>query len=141
VVRSAIALYASRPYLSRRGPPTEKRLAGHDAVLPSGELGRLPEARWLKAQGVRASFSSNSYPALVAAAIGGAGVVALSDAWGQREPALTRLFQLPFASRGIWLVATAVAVRRPAVKVVMARLAELLGKASGAPGRSVPHAR
>ena len=48
VVRSAIALYASRPYLSRRGPPTEKRLAGHDAVLPSGEL---PAPRGEVAQG------------------------------------------------------------------------------------------
>jgi len=124
--RSLLALYAAKAYLARRGAPAPRGLSSHEALLPGGELARLPEARWLKAQGVKVSFSSNSYPALVAAARAGLGLLALSEAWGAREPELLKQYELPLPARCVWLVSLASATRLPAVRVVSARLAELL---------------
>src|SRR6185369_13564404 len=64
---SAIALYASRNYLDRAGTPRSPgQLPGHALVLPTDELGHLPEARWLAARrGTSIGFESNSMPALV----------------------------------------------------------------------------
>lgn len=126
LVRSAVALFASPRYLERHGrPASPRRLAGHALLLPGGELSHLPEGRWLAAQpGTRVALSSNSFPALVTAARAGAGVVALTGAWGEREEGLERLFDVPgLPPRALWLATTAAAARRPACRAVIDQLA------------------
>lgn len=128
--RTPIALYASPLYLGRRGrPKNPKALRTHDAVVPSGELVHLPEGRWLAAQCGAVAFSSNSVPALVAAARAGKGVVALTESWGDRETQLERLFEVPgVPPRAMWLVSTAESSRRPACVAVSQHLIELFAK-------------
>ena len=124
-----IALYASPAYLRDRGRPrSPDDLSGHDAILTCGELARLPEAQWLsKVPGVRVAFRSNNFPALLAAAVAGLGVLPVATAWGDREPRLTRLFDLPdVPSRPLWLVTAADAAQRAAVRIVAERVRELL---------------
>ena len=129
--RAPVCLYASSAYLARRGRPRSVRaLADHDAVLPSAELAVLPEAKWLAAQAHGAVFSSNSMPALVAAASAGRGVVALTASWGDRVQGLERLFPVPgLPPRALWLVSTSESSRRPACVAVTRHLVELLAGA------------
>ena len=126
LVRSPISLYASASYLVRRGRPRSARqLKAHAALIPAGELAPLPEGRWLAEQAGEVAFSSNSLPALVAAANAGVGVVALSAAWGDREPGLERLFDVPgLPPRAMWLVSSAASAKRPACVTVIEHLVE-----------------
>ena len=89
-------------------------------ALRTGELANLPEARWLAARpGVTAGLRSNSLPALLAAAKRGQGIVPLSSAWGDREPDLQRLFDVPgLPPRALWLVSTPAGAKRAAVRAV-----------------------
>lgn len=130
ISRSAVALYASRAYLGSRVVKSAAQLDGHRVLLPGGELAGLPEGRWLAAQpGVIPALASNSLPALLAAARSGQGIVPLTSAWGDREPALVRLFDVPkLAPRALWLVSTEAGSKRPAVRAVTAALVEMFGK-------------
>ncbi len=126
VARMPLGLFAAPAYLRAHGVPRgPSSLAGHQVLLPSGELARLPEARFLAAQKrVTVAFSSNSPLALVAAAKEGRGLVALTLPWGEREPKLERVLVLTrLAPRAIWLVSTRSAANRPAVKAVADHLA------------------
>jgi DNA-binding transcriptional LysR family regulator len=126
VARSALALVASRAYLRARGPVDE--LAGHDVILPSGELARLPEVRWLaEVPGVRIAFRSNSMPALVAATRAGRGIAPLGVVWEGPDLAVVRRLD-DFPARPIWLVAREGDARRPAVEVVGQEIAAMLGR-------------
>jgi DNA-binding transcriptional LysR family regulator len=82
-----VALFAAPEYLRVRGfVNAAGDLAGHDVLLPAGELAQLPEAKWLARQpGVRVVFRSNCMPALVEAAQRGAGIVPLPIGWGKSE--------------------------------------------------------
>jgi DNA-binding transcriptional LysR family regulator len=127
VSRSAVALFASRAYVERRGSPrTPEQLDGHALLVPSGELGAMPEARWLAAQRGVGTFTSNSLSSLVSAARQGRGIVPITRLWGAREPELVPLFDVPgVPERAIWLVSTAPAGSRPACGVVVQRLLDL----------------
>jgi len=132
VSRTAIGVYASPAYLRQRGvPKSARQLGGHDVLLPAAELSALPEARWLKRQpGTRVALASNSLPSLLAAALGGHGLVTLTDTWGAREPRLERLFAVPgLPPRALWLVTTAEGARRPAIAAVTRKLIQVLLKA------------
>lgn len=129
--RSVIAVFASRDYVARHGAPKSPRQTkGHAALIPGGELAALPEGRWLSAQpSVAVVFTSNSLPALVAAARAGRGLIALSASWGAREPNLVRLFDVPkIPARAMWLVSTEASAKRPASVVVMRHLLEMIGR-------------
>jgi DNA-binding transcriptional LysR family regulator len=130
IARLPIGLFAAPAYLTRRGRPTPARLSGHDVIVPGGDLARLPEARWLAARpGVRIAFSSNSVPALVAAAARGVGIVPLTAVLGDLDTRLERLQlveELP--PRAIWLVTPQIAARRPAVRVVADRIAQTFAR-------------
>jgi DNA-binding transcriptional LysR family regulator len=130
IARLPIALFAAPAYLTRRGRPTPARLGGHDVIVPGGDLARLPEARWLaRRPGVRVAFSSNSVPALVAAAARGAGIVPLTAVIGDLDVRLERLQlieELP--PRAIWIVTPATSVMRPAVRVVADRIAQTFAR-------------
>jgi DNA-binding transcriptional LysR family regulator len=131
VARLSIALFASDGYVRRRGAPSsEKGLAGHEVVLPGGELSMLPEAKWLASRpGVRVAFRSSSMPALVAATAAGAGLSALTEAWGLRTPGLCRLFIVDAVEpRPLWLATTPEAGSRAAVRLVADRIAAMLAR-------------
>lgn len=117
----AIALFGSPVYLRSRGAPRGPAdLAGHDVLLPSGELEALPEARWLREQpGVRVALRSSSLPALVEAAARGYGLLPVTRAWGESTPGLEALFDLEaIPPRPTWLVAHPDVAQQPAVRCV-----------------------
>jgi DNA-binding transcriptional LysR family regulator len=127
IARIGLGLFASREYVRARGAASIRgSFAGHDVILPSGELSRLPEARWLASRkGARVAFCSNSMPALVAAALAGRGIVPLGLGWGDREPGLHRVAVLTeIPPRSIWLVSPA-GEARPAAQVVSDRIARI----------------
>jgi DNA-binding transcriptional LysR family regulator len=131
VAKMGVALFASPAYLRARGAVrSAASLRGHDVLLPTGELARLPESKWLASRaGVHPVFRSNSMPALVAAAIGGHGLVPLPIGWGDSERELERAFVLEsIPSRKVWLVTHEDAMDRPATKVVAEKIAVILGR-------------
>jgi len=131
VARMAIGLFASPAYVRARGlPRTVGALRGHDVVLPGAELEHLPEARWLGARpGVRVTFRSSSMAALAAAAVAGEGIVALTLPWGDGDAGLERLMVVDdLPKRPVWLVTSAEAALRPAVRVVSDRIASIYAR-------------
>jgi DNA-binding transcriptional LysR family regulator len=135
VARLGLGLFAAPAYLRVRGTPAgPDGLDGHDVVVPSGELAQLPEAKWLSSRaGVRIAFLSNSMPALVAAAVAGRGLVALTSAWGEATPGLDRVMPIEgIAPRRVWLLAHPDTSRRGAVRVVADRIARIMKEASRA---------
>jgi len=129
VAKMGIGLFAAPGYLRARGLVRQPAdLRGHDVILPTGELSRLPEARWLaERHGLRAVFRSNSMPALIAAAILGHGLVPLPLGWGDSEKTLERAMVLDAVpARKIWLVTHEATSERPAVRLVAEQIALLL---------------
>jgi DNA-binding transcriptional LysR family regulator len=122
-------VYGAPGNLRQRGRPrSERELEGHDLVVVGGELGALPEARWMeKQQGARIVLRTNSMPALIAAVRKGVGLAVLPAGWAQVETELERLFDVPeLPRRPMWLVIQPEAWERAAVRVVATRLRELL---------------
>lgn len=120
-----ISLFASPKYLRTRGSPTSlTALAGHEVLLPSGELSMLPEAKLLAAAQPRVAFSSSSLPALVEAAVRGHGLVPLTRAWGEAVEGLDHVLELPVPPRPTWLVMHPDVAKRAAVRVVADHLAQ-----------------
>lgn len=131
IATMGIGLFAAPSYLRARGSArTIAALRGHDVLLPTGELSRLPEARWLAARhGVRVVLRSNSMPALVEAAIRAHGLVPLPLGWGDSEPALERALVLEaIPHRKVWLVTHESADGRPAIQVVAREMAAVLAR-------------
>lgn len=125
--RFAVSLFASPAYLRARGVPrTGAQLAGHDVLVPSGELDALPEAKWLRERpGVQVALRSSSLPALVEAAVRGHGIVPITRAWGESLPELEHLFELEMVPpRPMWLVMHPDVAQQPAVRLVAERIAE-----------------
>lgn len=122
-----ISLFAAPSYVRARGlPRTPAQLHGHDALLPSGELEALPEARWLRERpGIHVAFRSSSLPALVEAAVRGHGIVPITRAWGEGTAGLEHLFELEsIPARPTWLVMHPDVARQPAVRLVADRVAD-----------------
>jgi DNA-binding transcriptional LysR family regulator len=125
VARLGFGLYASPAYLRARSAPREAAdLAGHDLLVPSGELAHLPEAKWLAARkGARVAFRSSSMPALLAACAAGHGLAVLTRSWGDVTPSISLVFpvdELP--RRPLWLVVHPDVARRPEVRAVVDRI-------------------
>jgi DNA-binding transcriptional LysR family regulator len=132
VAKMGIGLFASASYVRARGAPrTPAQLRGHDLLLPAGDLSQLPEAKWLAARPQsRIVFRSSSMPALVAAAVAGHGIAAMTLVWGDREPGLERLMVIDdLPKRPVWLVTHAAASTREPIKVVADRIAALFARA------------
>ncbi len=130
VARIGFGLYASPDYLRRRGTPVSAgQLEGHDVLVQAGELGHLPESRWLAARpGVRVKLRSSSMPALMEAARAGHGLTVLTRAWGDSVPDLDRVALLPnLAARPVWLLTRPGEPPRGAVRLVADRVTELMG--------------
>jgi DNA-binding transcriptional LysR family regulator len=122
-----VGLNASAEYLRKRGVPADlDSLAGHDVLVASGELARLPEAKLLsRVKGVRVVLRSPSVPLLVEAAIAGAGILTLVGAWAE-VAGLVRIFSLPeIPQRPLYLAIAPGQRERPAVRVVADEIARL----------------
>lgn len=125
--KQPVCLFAAQSYLRARGTPRSPgELAGHDVLLPSGELDALPESKWLKERAdVRVALRSSSLPALVEAATRGHGLVPLTRAWGARTAGLELCFDLKaIPARPTWLAMHPDVAHRPAVRAVAERIAE-----------------
>lgn len=128
----AVGLYASADYLRRRGTPGSlETLAGHDLLVPGGELAKLPESRLLaRVPNARVVLRTTNLPVLVEAAAAGHGIVALTEAWATLVE-LTRVLVLPqIAPRPLWLAVAPGQRDRPAVRAVADELARLAGERS-----------
>lgn len=135
VARLGFALFASPGYLRQRGTPASAaQLSGHDVLVLSGELARLPEAKWLSSRpGVRVKLRSSSMGALLEAARAGHGLCVLTKAWGDSEAGVDCVLALPnLAPRPVWLLTHPELGQRRAVKVVADRVAELMRNAARA---------
>ena len=139
LARVGIGLFASHAYVGTRGKPQQQAvargdLAGHDLLLPAGELARLPEARWLAARkGARVALRSNTMPTLIAAAVAGHGIVALDLSWGRANTELAELAVLDhIPRRPVWLVTRAETPERTAIRVVRERIAAIVARRMGA---------
>lgn len=138
LARVGIGLFASHAYVAARGAPLQQaiargELAGHDVLLPAGELTRLPEARWLAGRkGVRVAMRSNTMPALIAAAVAGHGIIALDLSWGRANKELAELAVLDhIPRRPVWLVTRAETPERAAIKIVRERVAAIVTRRMG----------
>lgn len=125
----AVGLHASAEYLRRRGTPSSlEALAGHDLLVPGGDLSRLPEARLLSGiPGARVVLRTSSMPTLVDAAAAGHGIVPIVDCWADLA-GLVPVLPLPrIAPRPLWLAVGPGQRDRPAVRVVADEVARLAG--------------
>lgn len=101
------AMYASPSYLARRGGVHDlDDLAGHDVVGFDEALSTVPAARWLVSRCKRANvvLRSREMTDMLAAGVGGAGLVVLPCMLGDQEPALARLTHDVIASSKLSLV-------------------------------------
>ena len=132
VARTGVGLFASASYLAAR--PLDKSFRGHDVLLPSGELSRLPEVAWLESrEGARVVFRSNSMLALMDAAAAGKGLVPLPLGWGDGEKALVRAKVLEhIPERKVWVVTHPISSERFAVTVVVNQLVAIFERIMGA---------
>ncbi len=133
VGRTGVGLFASPGYLATR-PLAGASLRGHDVLLPTSELARLPETEWLASQaGVRVVFRSNSMQALMEAAAAGKGLVPLPLGWGDRAPGLVRATGLEhIPERKVWVVTHPMSSDRFAVTVVVNHLVAIFERIMGA---------
>ncbi len=130
VAGSAVGLHASPDYLRRRGAPASlPGLAGHDLLVPGGELSRLPEARLLaRVAGARVVLRANNLPILVEAATAGHGIVPVVESWGELV-GLVRVIALPdIPRRPLWLAIAPGQRERPAVRVVADEIVRLFAE-------------
>ncbi len=134
VFRTGVGLFASAGYLAARPVHGGASLRGHDVLLPTGELSRLPETEWLASQaGVCVVFRSNSMQALMAASTAGKGLVPLPLGWGDREPGLVRATVLEgIPERKVWVVTHPMSSDRFAVTVVVNHLVAMFERIIGA---------
>ncbi|NUO54262.1 MAG: LysR family transcriptional regulator [Polyangiaceae bacterium] len=127
VAKLGISLFASPGYLRERGRPRSvAQLAGHDALIPSGDLATLAEGVWLASRpGIRIAFRSSSMPALVLAAVRNHGLCAITRAWGDATPGLEHVMPIEhIAPRPVWLVVHPDVAKRAAVRLVADRIAD-----------------
>jgi DNA-binding transcriptional LysR family regulator len=123
----SVGLNACATYLRTRGTPTTlAALAGHDLLVTTTELARLPETRIMtRVKGARIVLRSASVPLLVEAAIAGAGIIALPGAWAEAA-GLQRIMTLEgVPPRPMWLATAPGARERAAVRVVGDEIARM----------------
>ena len=132
IARLGVGLFAAPSYLAQRGQPRGLSLAGHNVVLPSGELARSPEAAWLGASKGRVVFRSSSMPALFEAVAAGVGIGLFTLPWGGRDPRMQLLSAVEaLGRRGVWLVAPSEGSSRREVRLVGDRVAAIMRRVSG----------
>lgn len=125
------ALYASRSYVERRlrgGHLRADEFGRHDFVGHEGALRKLPQERWLVAQGAtRFPFRSNSDYALQAATERGQGICLMAEAQARDLEGLVRIdVDAPLPSAPVFLVFHRDLRRVPRIRLVVSALAAAL---------------
>lgn len=131
LMRIELALYASAPYLERRGRPIPGgSYVGHDVVAFIEGAASRPENDWLAANcpGARVVLRSNSVLTLVESVREGLALGLAPCVVGDRDPALVRL-ETPNAPtpRDLWLAYHEDFEPTPRVRAVIDFLVEVLG--------------
>lgn len=114
---SHYGLYATTTYIAN-APPICKGLAGHNIVVPGGELARSPAASFFAEHGTKANVAlrCSSLIALASAAEAGVGLVALPTNLAIFHAGLTLVRYLDeIAPHTVWLVMHHDARRNPRV--------------------------
>lgn len=129
IMRVPFAAFASDAYLRRRGRPRhEGDLAGHDVLLLSHELAKLPETRWLADRpDTHVVLRTNSLNALLSGLSTGAGISVLALGDSGHSLGLTHLFDVPaLPARALWLAMHPDAASRAAVRAVGDHIAQIM---------------
>jgi DNA-binding transcriptional LysR family regulator len=129
VARWPFCAFAGDAYVRRRGRPrSERELAGHDVLLLSGELAKLPESRWLAAHSsVRVVLRTNSMIALLSALAQGAGIAVLSTSGDEDAIGARALFEVNALSpRPVYLAMHPDAGKRTAVRIIADHVADII---------------
>lgn len=133
VAKLPFALFAGEAYVRRRGrPKAEGELRGHDVITMAGELGNLPESRWLESRaGVNVILRTSSMTAMLTAVQDGFGIGAVTGPWGERELGLVKLMDLvDVPARPLFLAMHPDAASRPAVRAVAEEITEIFARNS-----------
>ena len=122
-----LGLFASAAYLNERDPAGIE-LSAERLLVYDDSYGRLPEMDWVQAGGLDGAvvMRSNSTRALLAATVAGAGIGLLPT----RPARVAKLTEVPLPTalppRAPWLVVHRDLRRLPAVRTVMAWIAEAI---------------
>lgn len=127
----ALALYASRAYLAKRGVPAdaERSLRGHDVVLFAGSRAFAVENAWFEPRldGARIALRSDSVSSIYSAALFGMGIALLPIAVAEREPELERVPTTTAPEpRVVWQAVHVDLQRSARIRAVLSFLAEIV---------------
>lgn len=132
------SLYASAPYLARRGAPADPfDLSGHDVLGAADDMKGVASAAWLERHGKGANvvMHCREVSDLLAACVAGIGLGLLPCLFADAEPALERLTPEQLCSSRFWLVYRKESLRAEPVKAVVEFLSEALrGREKGPRG-------
>jgi DNA-binding transcriptional LysR family regulator len=126
---SGWSLYASEAYLARRPPPASvDDLRGHDLIAYDASLAHMPAAKWIeeRARGATIALRSREMSDMVAAAVSGAGLAAISCMLADAEPSLRRVTPEVLGSRTLALVYRREARPSAALRAVIEFVAEVI---------------
>lgn len=127
-----LALYASRAYVERHGPPADpdRSLAGHRVLLFADVRPFAAENQWFapRLEGAHIALRSDSVSSLYSAAVGGVGIALLPRAAADSDPMLTCIETRSSPEpRVIWQSVHRDMAGSARVRVVLDFLARLLG--------------
>ena len=122
----AMALYASKDYLARRGTPTKpKDLARHDVVSWPDVFTYAEAFRWVNDSGATTAVRLNDSAVMCDATAAGIGIAALPCILGDQRPGLVRLETFGVGRDEIYAVAPGELRRSARVRAVIDLLVEV----------------
>jgi DNA-binding transcriptional LysR family regulator len=120
VGRLALALYASKAYLARRGTPkTAGDIAQHELIGWPGAVTHGEYFRWMNETGARVAIRLNDAAVLADATAAGLGIAALPCILGDERPGLVRLDAFGTSRDEIYAVAPGELRRSGRVRAVI----------------------
>ena len=126
------AFYCGSSYAARHGAPSDMSQAmGHPLVMLIGVPTDMLRAAHPTAD---LRHTTNSMAALVNALVGDRGVGALPVMVGDRQPGLSRCFEVPFDTGGVWIVYHERLRHAPHIRTLIDHLALFASKAPFRPG-------
>lgn len=126
VGKLAMALYASKGYLARRGPAREPEdLAHHDLVGWEGAFAHAEAFRWINKRGLRVVLRLNDAAVICDAVAAGVGIGALPCILGDERANLVRLEAYGMGRDEIYAVAPGELRRSGRVRAVIELLASV----------------
>lgn len=130
VLSLAGCVYASQPYLQRKGVPRDREaLRGHDLLVYEG-LGGMPGFEWMHEPppGAAIAFRANDPESLVSASAAGLGLCAVPCLIGDARAALVRVETLGIGRCDLFLVCPDELKQAPRVRATSDFVTELLSR-------------